>query len=403
MDSVYLKKDFCCGCGACRLVCPKQCIVMAHDAEGFPFPVIDSSECIDCGICRKFCDFQEPAAEEQTDVPAVFALKHKQGDVLKNSTSGGAFTAFSDFVLDKNGVVFGVLHDEALKVKTAFAETKAGRDQFRGSKYVQSDLGDSFLDVRRFLREGRFVLFSGTPCQAASLKRFLQGENTEKLLLVDLLCYGVSSPLLFAQYVAFLEEKNHDKIVEYYHRLKVNYSLQYKNFGWNGLTEGQKYSNGSLDYQSFESQMHQALYEFSLSRSCPNCKYARMHHVSDITIGDFWGIESLLPDFDHNEGASLMLVHSEKGMDYFDAVKDSVNFEATQSGYLQPIMTSPTPVNPRREQFLADWHQYGFQYIIRHYADDTVPKRVGWKIKAPFRYVPALIKVQDMLENILHK
>ncbi len=205
-------KKKCSGCTACYAVCPKQCIEMKVDEEGFRYPAVDTEKCIRCGACERSCPILNPA----TEVPALqkaFLVQHKDDTVRLDSSSGGAFTAIASYVLSKGGVVFGAAYDEYFQVRHCYVENTAKLWKFRNSKYVQSDVGDCFREVRDFLRVGRWVCFSGTPCQIEGVNRFL-GKQYEKLVLVDVVCHGVPSPLIWNRYLEYqrIEEQKPDNI-----------------------------------------------------------------------------------------------------------------------------------------------------------------------------------------------
>ena len=216
--SVFENKSNCCGCSACKNVCPKNAISMSSDSEGFLYPQVDPALCVECGLCKKVCDFSKERVSEDLS-PAVFAVK-ADDTVRKSSASGGLFAVLSDKTLENGGVVYGAAFDKDVKVRHTRAVNKEERDAQRGSKYLQSDVGDCFKAVKKDLEEGLSVLFSGTTCQVAGLKSYLQGVDTKKLLLVDILCHGTPSPLIFEEYVKFVEKKRGKKVALYHSRAK---------------------------------------------------------------------------------------------------------------------------------------------------------------------------------------
>ncbi|WP_024470384.1 4Fe-4S dicluster domain-containing protein, partial [Treponema pedis] len=202
MEQVYIEKEECCGCTACYAICPTHAISMETDEKGFQYPVIDQSICIDCGLCKKVCRFSKPI-DNEFDIQQFFALKHRDPEVLKNSQSGGAFTVFSDYILENKGSVFGAFFDkDNFYIYHTKAETEEARNLQRGSKYVQSDLNDCFLSVKKDLQVGKKVLFSGTPCQCDGLISFLVKSkvDTKDLYVIDLICHGVPSQKIFRDY-----------------------------------------------------------------------------------------------------------------------------------------------------------------------------------------------------------
>ncbi|MDR1157990.1 MAG: Coenzyme F420 hydrogenase/dehydrogenase, beta subunit C-terminal domain, partial [Oscillospiraceae bacterium] len=224
MDYVYSDKTKCCGCAACARSCLTGAIVMLADAEGFIYPKINKTQCVDCGLCHKVCPYIDNEVVENFHPHyKCYAATHKDRAVLERSSSGGVFTALSDIILEQDGAVYGCGYTEQLKAIHMRATSTTERDNLCGSKYVQSEIDDSFIYVRDDLRNGLHVLFMGTPCQIAGLLLFLYGENTSNLLTVSLICHGVPSPKLFAEYLDYCNKRRNAKIVEYHHRSKNNY------------------------------------------------------------------------------------------------------------------------------------------------------------------------------------
>ena len=302
MINVQNRSD-CCGCAACVQRCPKLCITMQADKEGFSYPVVNTSTCIDCGLCEKVCpvinkgDAREPKA--------VYAAKNCDEKVRLQSSSGGVFTILALKTINAGGVVFGVKFNENWEVVHSYTTTIEGLEAFRGSKYVQSRIGDSYKQAEAFLKQGREVLFSGTPCQIAGLKRFLHKEY-DNLLTVECVCHGVPSPLVWKEYLnEFKAKRTADKI----HDIK----FRVKSSGWKTYSV----SIECLDEQSFIRNdsilyykhpfMKAFLADFILRPSCYSCTAKCGSSGADIALADFWGIENVLPQFDDDRGCSLVL------------------------------------------------------------------------------------------------
>ncbi len=306
-------KSQCCGCEACRSVCPKKCISMKADKEGFLYPEVDLSQCIDCKLCEKVCPVLHPAFTDRQ--PMVFAGINNDIKIRLQSSSGGIFTLLAEQTLRKGGIVFGACFDEQWNVVHRYAETREGFSRFRGSKYVQSFIGDSFLLTKRFLDEGRKVLFSGTPCQVAGLKNFLR-KPYSNLLTVDVVCHGVPSPKVWQKYL-------HESVCNAYHirrgssfsladKIK-NISFRSKEKGWKKYHVRVEYQNGKKDSTpaAKNTYIQAFLSDLSLRPSCYACS-AKLHHgQSDITLADFWGVERLHPEIDDDKGCGLILVHND--------------------------------------------------------------------------------------------
>ena len=292
----------CCGCMCCSDVCPVNAISKSIDENGFLVPKVDPDMCIECGKCEASCAFNNDATPALT-VKSAYAYKLADPQGLKHSSSGGAFTALSNQILEKNGAVFGSELDESLTVKHTLAFDKEQRDRMRLSKYVQSDTFGIFAKVKELVDKNIPVLFVGTPCQTSQLYSFI-GEHP-KLVTCDFICHGVPSQSLFSAHIDYLEKR--------YNKKAVNYTFRSKRYGWNhGIDEivfldGSR--NDSMTVQSF-TRLFQG--NISLRDACISCPYAGDHHNSDITIADFWGYEKICGKEDI-EGVSLILVNTDKG------------------------------------------------------------------------------------------
>lgn len=228
----------CCGCTACASICAHDAITMEPDALGFLYPKVDESKCVDCGLCDKVCQFKDNYDRSlNLEQPIAYAARHKDIDEVMKSRSGAAFVAISDYVLEQGGVVYGAGYKDHFRVAHKRAMTKEERDEFRGSKYVQSDLTGVFRQVKEDLKNGLTVLFSGTPCQTAGLNSYVGKKLRENLILVDIVCHGVPGPFLWRDYIAYLEKKQGDQIVT------VNFRDK-ELFGWKAHKESYKFKMG---------------------------------------------------------------------------------------------------------------------------------------------------------------
>lgn len=300
-------KKECCGCSACAQRCPKQCISMHRDAEGFLYPNVDESECIDCGLCERVCpvinqyDKREPLS--------VSAAKNTDDAVRMQSSSGGLFTLLAEQTIGQGGVVFGARWDAEWNVRHDYAETKEGIVFFRGSKYLQSVIGDSYRRTEMFLKEGRKVMFTGTPCQISGLRHFLC-KDYDNLLAVEVICHSVPSPGVWQQY---LQEKLCS--------LKWNksdfrhISFRDKTTGWKSYSFAMENRNGDkyTELGGKNAFMRGFLADLYTRPSCHACPAKLLKSGSDITLGDFWGIESLMPELDDDKGASAVIAITERG------------------------------------------------------------------------------------------
>lgn len=302
-------KQLCCGCGACVQKCPKHCISLQADNEGFAYPVVDAKKCIDCGLCEKVCPELHPySPQEPLKVFAAFAT---DDDIRFRSSSGGIFSLIAENVIAEGGVVFGARFDREWQVVIDWTETKDGLEAFRGAKYVQARTGESFRKAEEFLRSGRKVLYSGTHCQIAGLQHYL-GKNYSNLLTVDCLCHGVPSPKVWGMYL--------DEVTDAQRRAISDIRFRDKSDGW-------RLYNFRLDYAGKTEMachrdnpfMQAFLKNLILRPSCHNCRAKQGRSHSDISLADFWGIQVLHPDMYDDRGASLVTVNTDKGVQALDS------------------------------------------------------------------------------------
>lgn len=386
---LFEHKNQCCGCTACRYICPVSAISFEEDKEGFLYPAINKEICIECGKCIEVCPFKD-YKKQQFDTK-VYAVKHKDENVLYNSSSGGAFTAISDYILKNGGVIYGASFDEDMKVVHTRAEDAEQRNRMRGSKYVQSYCGDCFELVKRDLEEGKTVLFTGTPCLCAGLGNHLNKEYPN-LFLCDIVCHGVPSPRVFQDYILLLRKR--------YKNIEINFRA--KNNGWKTLTlkiNNELYisSNKSPYYTLF-------LNNLILRPSCYNCKFSNFDRLSDVTIADFWGIEKCKPHMDDNKGVSLVLVNSEKGQNLFDSIKDTIYFEeSNKTECLQHNLQKPTPLPPNRAKFWEDYEKKGFNYVARKYTPYGLKYRIKRFVKKAVIYSLKKLRLYGFFQRIRAK
>lgn len=320
-----IEKEKCCGCYACVQKCPKSCIAMQEDKEGFLYPHVDMDLCIDCGLCEKVCPVINQ--NESRKPLKVYAAKNNNEEIRKQSSSGGIFTLLAEKVIQEGGVVFGARFDDHWEVQHDYTETVEGLSAFRGSKYVQSRIEENFLKAENFLKEGRKVLFSGTPCQIAGLKRFLRKEYPN-LLTVDFICHGVPSPEVWRRYlketVARMCDKNSVSTApiskENAHIESI--SFRDKCAGWKKYSfalslsatdrSGVKNTVSLNEIFTQNAFMKGFLADLYLRPSCYACRSKSGKSGSDITIGDLWGASSLIGNEDDDRGISLVLIHNAK-------------------------------------------------------------------------------------------
>lgn len=332
-------KAKCCGCGACVQRCPKNCILLKEDGEGFLYPVVDKDNCVDCGLCEKVCPVLNQGEERKPLY--VYAAKNEDEEIRKKSSSGGVFTLLAVQVIKNGGVVFGARFNENWEVVHDYSETEEGLSAFRGSKYVQSKIGETYKQVEEFLREGREVMFSGTPCQISGLKLFL-GKRYENLLTVDVICHGVSSPMIWRMYLKELLARQGDgknsvlshSIPPFLKSIRDISCIDFRNkeLGWKkysfALTlsvpsNGHGVKNTVLLSEPYTQNLYMKgfLSDLYLRPSCHACPTKSLKSGADITLGDFWGIQNIFPDIDDDMGVSAVLLNTEKGVKCYTSLK----------------------------------------------------------------------------------
>ncbi|WP_300704996.1 Coenzyme F420 hydrogenase/dehydrogenase, beta subunit C-terminal domain [Bacteroides sp.] len=324
-------KSKCCGCGACVQRCPKHCITMQEDIEGFLYPVIEESLCIKCGLCEKVCPF---LTESYAKKPIkIFAAKNINEQQRLNSSSGGIFILLAEETIKKGGVVFGACFNHNWEVEHCYAQTLEELVPLMRSKYLQSRIGNSYITVETFLKKGQQVLFAGTPCQIRGLHNYLS-QNYENLLTIDFVCHGVPSPGIWRRYLEEITtQKKCTVISSITFREKQLNGYDWKNYGF--VVRGQilNYSGKdeiilSKNHQD-ETFMNAFLHELISRPSCFKCPAKDGKSNSDITIGDFWGIEKAMPSFEDKKGVGLLVLHTIKGE---NIVKDLL-LETIKSNY----------------------------------------------------------------------
>lgn len=297
-------KTKCCGCTACASSCPKKCISMQYDEEGFLYPVVDKASCVNCGVCEKVCPVNN--SPKKYEISSAYIARNKELDIVKYSSSGGFFDALCKLVIQNGGVVVGAVYADDFSVHHKCAETIEDCKKFYGSKYVQSELDDIFYLVKKHLMNGKFVCFSGTPCQIAGLKQYLN-KDYENLLLVDLVCHGVPSPMLWKKYLSMMETKYHSKVV------RANFRS--KKYGYQSSSMNLKFEN-SMDYYGsprIDVLLKTFYSNIALRPCCYKCPFKGAERTSDITIYDCWHGASILGTRDDDLGYTSVLVRGDKG------------------------------------------------------------------------------------------
>lgn len=388
--TLFTEKSQCCACGACLNICPKNAIKMQNDEYGFPYPIIDEDKCIKCGACKKVCAFQH--TEEKNIPKEVYAASREDNEKIRKSASGGIFAVFAEYVLSHEGVVFGAamrykegrLVPEHIEVKEI-----EQLDEILGSKYIQSSIGTTYKLSKKYLNEGKLVLFSGTPCQIAGLKSFL-GKEYENLLTIDIICHGVPSADLFKGYITYLEHKFGQSIIDFKFRDKC------KGTGYNAkIVLKDKNGNITSKYISCKDSSYYSLFLKSEScrENCYCCKYANIHRVGDITIGDYWGIQEEHPEsliqnggsLDEKRGISVIIVNTNNGVKWLQKCKNKLIVypsDVKKVAKKNTQLRKPSSYGKHRDRILNIYKEVGYEAVEKYYKKFLIFYKLRSKVKS---------------------
>jgi len=377
MIDIKNKKD-CCGCSACANICPTNAITMQAADEGFFYPVIDKDNCINCGLCEKVCpmlDYDDKI--EKLNKPKVYGAWNLNEKIREQSSSGGIFTVLAESILNREGIVVGAAFDSDLKLKHVIVNTLEELSLLRGSKYLQSDLSDVLIPIRNFLKEGKRVLFTGTPCQVAGLNTFLKSHKYENLITCDIVCHGTPSPKIFGKYISENEEKEKQKV--------KSISFKDKSSGWKIYNQRLTFSNKEKLIPAMQTSfMKGFLQNLYLRPSCHSCPFSGIPRVADITLGDYWGVSKSYPELDDDKGTSLILINSSKGEQLFSQITDKLYYKATtlESAVAgNPCIIKPVAPHKKREQFFKEIDNKTLVELIKKYCPKpNIIKRVYRKL-----------------------
>lgn len=407
-------KSKCCGCSACVQKCPKQCISMQIDDEGFYYPIVDLSSCIDCGLCEKVC----PVINKFDDRKPVecYAAKGRNPDVVKRSSSAGIFYLLAEKTIQNKGVIFGARFNDSWDVVHSWTDTIEGIKPFMSSKYVQSQIGDSYKQAEAFLKDGREVLFSGTPCQISGLRHYLRKEY-DNLLCVDVICHGSPSPGVWREYLKNeISPKGRKNTVSssIYSPLSEGDALQIKGISFRDKRLGwKKYSfvllssqgdcrseenSVSSSYKPIVRQKHYYnlymqtfLKNLTLRHSCFACPARKGKSGCDILLGDYWGIARYYPGFFDKNGVSMALAYTDKGkclLESLDLETLVIKYSET-SGNSNIEVDEPYPAD--RDVFFRDFRSQGVEAMKIYCKKDAenpikiYGKALIYKIKMLFK------------------
>lgn len=371
----------CTGCGACVQRCPKQCISWTTKEFDFRYPRIDEASCINCGLCEKACpidkELKAPTAQK------TYAAVHKDSAVLEKSTSGGAFTALADTIFSRGGVVYGAAMLNGMQVKHIRTEDKISFADLRSSKYLQSDTGTTYQMVEQDLKQGKVVLYSGTPCQIDGLKCFLRKEY-ENLYTADIVCHGVGSQAYFDKYMEFAKER--------YGKIKALRFRAKEYAGWScggGVVVGTSNSEKKIPYRDFDNYYYSYFLSGDIYRKCCySCKYANTKRVGDFSLGDYWGVEALKLPLQTENGCSLLLVNNDRAEKLLETVVDLDKVETTieQAAHCNKQLNEPSRLPESRKKRIEEYESMSGPQIQKVYLKTHRKTVVKGKLKALMPY-----------------
>ncbi len=348
----------CTGCGACEQICPQKAIFFADDHEGFPTPHIRKDKCIECGLCNKVCPALNMPGTNR--IRNAYAVQLKDNNTLRESTSGGVFTALAREIFRRGGVVYGCVWSDDYEAILCKAECEADLIAMHGSKYVWSKAGNTFPEIKKLLGENRVVLFTGLPCQVAGLRNYL-GKEYQNLYAVSFFCGGAPSPFAFEKYLQTITGKTPPAQLD----------LKFREKEPKGVGVNVSYQQGHKRiHQSYVSNpYYYAFYKKVINRrSCYHCPYRYENRIDDMTMGDYWGIGKYHPEFDVKAGVSAVLVNSVHGEELFDSVRDQLRISVTQAENIAPYnnLTLGTekitfPIPSFREDFFRILEKKGWK------------------------------------------
>ena len=366
------EKSQCCGCTACSSICPKKAIVMKQDEEGFMYPIIDKSKCVKCGLCDKVCPIEN--VKENKNSQHAYIFQNADDKIRRESTSGGAFTAIAEYVIENNGIVYGAIFDDKYKVIHKGIDKKEELYKFRNSKYVQSEIGNCYCEIKEHLNRGKLVCFSGTSCQVEGLKNYLR-KNYENLILVDVVCRAVPSPLIWKKYLDMRQRQYRDIS-------RIMFRDKYYGYKYSNLSIYNKNNDKKQEYhKGVDSDPYlRAFFTNICDRpSCYDCRFKKLHRESDITIWDCFEVEKYNKNFDDDKGTSRILVHTDKGRNIINLLNEKnrveeIDVEKATNGFL--AMFQPVKKNGKREQFFEDANRLTDEELFNKYFADTIKIKI---------------------------
>jgi len=379
-----LEKSKCTGCYACYNACPKNCITMEKDEEGFAYPKINLEQCNDCGLCESSCPILNKVIIKQNDgKPVVYAAWSLNEEIRVNSTSGGIFSEFAIHILNKGGYICSARYGENQKIEHCLINSVHDLSSIRQSKYAQSDVGLVYKEIRKLLNNNETVLFCGTPCECAGLINFLK-KNYEKLIVIDFVCRGSNSPKVYEKFLEYLEVKHHSKVKKVWFKNKT--------YGWNRFSTKVEFEDGQ---NYLEDRNHDIYilgyikYNLYMRPSCANCQFKELSRVSDITLADFWGVKLSDSSLDIEKGTSLVMINSCKGNDLFEQIKTNIFWESkTMEDALAgnaSILISPV-MSPKRDYFFKNLDSMSYNELMKRCCKEKISVELKSIVKRILKY-----------------
>ena len=372
MMDIIKDKNLCNGCAACMSICTKNCITMSPDEEGFLYPIIDQEQCVHCGLCERSCPILSSAKLEETPGEInVYSAISNDKEMLTNSSSGGLFGTIARHVINLGGVVFGAAFNEDFSVGHKYIESIEELGQLQGSKYVQSNIGETYRQAKKFLEENRLVYFSGTPCQVEGFLAFLK-KPYDNLIAQDLICHGVPSPMVWEKYINYQKNKFGQDIV------KV--SFRDKTSGWKTFSMKIQFENGNEYCQTLQKDLYLKAFlkNLCLRPSCYNCSFKSINRRADITLADFWGVENVDSKIPTKDGVSLILVHTDKGKKLLQEIESKVLLQSVDlqksiagNSSIRQSVTEPKD----RASFMKKLVENDFS-TVKKYCEESVLKKI---------------------------
>ncbi|NZA40105.1 Coenzyme F420 hydrogenase/dehydrogenase, beta subunit C-terminal domain [Eubacterium callanderi] len=378
INKIQIKE--CCGCTACKSICPQNAIQMKQNKEGFFYPVINENNCIECGFCTKVC---QKTIKTSSNYPIeTYAAFSKNEKIRSISSSGGIFGSIADYYLKNGYLVYGARFNESFEV--IHAKVNKDVESFYGSKYVQSNLENVYISIKNELKDGKKILFIGTPCQVLGLNNFLKQKNCNKenLLLLDFICHGVPSPLILKNYLLELEKKYNSKI------RKV--SFRNKTYGWNLFSLKIEFYNNNTYIKNLkeDAYLQGFLKNLTLGESCYKCKANNFRSNSDITLGDYWGVEKFLKDYNYNDdkGVSLLLINTLKGKKLINILSNKIvrkDINLQDAIKYNPCIIKSVKRNKKRNKFFNDINnkKISVTSLMKFYTQITFKEKITKHMK----------------------